>query len=622
MDYVKFYGLQDEPFRNDPDERFWFEGQAQNAARMRLMRGVHQHKGLCVLVGGPGCGKTSIARHLLDSLDGDDRVVRLLSVPHRACSAGWLLPRIATAFGVVQPEPESTRLLGQLYERLIGLASSGRHPTLLVDEAQLLANVEVMEEFRGLLNLEHEGRKLVSLVLFGLPQLDAVLQLDPPLAQRIDVRVQLGTFDRDDTIAYLAHRMACAGGDPELFTQVALDAICDYSGGIPRLINTLADNSLFEGFLAEAARIDGSLVDAAAEQLGLRTPAAAAAAPANEAPAASAHAAEAPRATPTHVEPARPAAAPPSGATLGLVVPRGSRVVPPAAPAPAPVAERAAQAAAAPAPAAKVERPAAPAPAPVARTERPAPPAPAPAARVERPAATQPAPAPAPRVERPATPVAPPAAKVERAPAPSVAPRPERAPAPAAAAPAARAERPAAPAASPSPRVERAAPATPAPRKPAPPAAEASAPEAWDSPHELFADEEVGAPTPRARQSERAPQAESDSTRALPPAAPRARAAAAHRAMEEPELYGDSFRASPASEESGNDSSFSDLFVEIDADGVASDSDADAPSLPRVIAENTQPGRASGSGTGPLEDSFDGDAKLLDELFDEIRSDD
>jgi type II secretory pathway predicted ATPase ExeA len=269
MDYVKFYGMEAEPFRNEPDRRFYFEGNAPSQARIRLLRGLWQCKGLCVLVGGPGCGKTTLARHLLDSLNGKNRTVRLLAIPHSACDAGWVLPRIAAAFGVTRPATGAMGLLGQIMEQFARIKAAGSHPVLFIDEAQMLRNRDVMEEFRGLLNLEHKGAKLLSLVLLGLPELSEVLHLDEALAQRIDIRIQLGVLDDNDTAEYIKHRLSCVGGAPGLFSGDAIEAIHRYSRGVPRMINTLCDNALFEAYLARHKSIDLPLVTQVARDLDL-----------------------------------------------------------------------------------------------------------------------------------------------------------------------------------------------------------------------------------------------------------------------------------------------------------------------------------------------------------------
>ena len=269
MDYLKFFELREEPFRNDGDPRFFFQTAAQARARVRLMRGVQQHKGLMTVSGGPGCGKTTLARHLLETLDGPRCTARLLSIPHAACGSGWVLPRIAATFGVSQVASDPVQVLGQIFERLAVISADGTLPLLLIDEAQLLRNPQVMEEFRGLLNMEHDEHRLLSMVLFGLPELMQVLRLDAPLAQRVDVGVRLDALEPEEVGAYVRHRLEKVGGAADLFTDEAIDALGRLCEGIPRLVNTLADNSLFEASLVEASPVDASTVSAAAEQLGL-----------------------------------------------------------------------------------------------------------------------------------------------------------------------------------------------------------------------------------------------------------------------------------------------------------------------------------------------------------------
>jgi type II secretory pathway predicted ATPase ExeA len=269
LDHLKFYKLDIEPFQNDLESRFYYESDVQRQARLRIVRGIYQRKGLSTLIGDAGCGKTTLAYHLRETLAGEKWHVRMLVIPHAACGSGWFLRSIAKVFGVAQPASDPLAALSQNSKVLIELASRGSHPVLFVDEAHLLSDKAVLEEFRALLNLLHKGRKLLSLVLFGLPALDEILRSEVSLAQRIEIRVQIGSMNLEQTAAYLQHRLTCAGGNAGLFGQDALEALYAFTNGVPRMINTLADNSLFEGFLKQSRRIDRSLVTVAAEQLGL-----------------------------------------------------------------------------------------------------------------------------------------------------------------------------------------------------------------------------------------------------------------------------------------------------------------------------------------------------------------
>ena len=269
MEHLQFFELPADPFQNDADARFYYESAPQKRARLRLLRGVHQRKALSILVGGPGLGKTTLAHVLLRTLEEKDYAAHYLSIPHEACVAGWFLPNVARGFGVPMPSSEVPRLIEQIEAQLVALATARRAPVLLIDEAQLFRNRDAMEEFRGLLNLSHDGKKLLSLVLFGLHELNDLLKLDPPLAQRVEVRVERTAMDWLESQAYVSHRLRLAGASQAIFSPDALEALFRWSGGVPRVLNTLADNSMFEAYLTETRPVDSTVVQTAAEALGL-----------------------------------------------------------------------------------------------------------------------------------------------------------------------------------------------------------------------------------------------------------------------------------------------------------------------------------------------------------------
>ena len=274
MNYMEFYGVRQEPFSNAPVSRFYYNSTQHADALTRLTYAADAMKGLAVLVGQIGAGKTTLARRMLDALPEDKFEAALLVIVHSGITANWLLRRIALQLGVENPSDEKLTLLGQLYQRLVKIYEAGKKAVVLIDEAQMLETRELMEEFRGLLNLEVPERKLVSFVFFGLPEIEQNLMLDPPLAQRVAVRVKLMPFDRPSTEAYIKHRLRLAGAQRMLFDDGAIDSIHQASGGIPRVINTLCDNALFEGFLARTQVIDKPLVDEIGKNLALTTRAA------------------------------------------------------------------------------------------------------------------------------------------------------------------------------------------------------------------------------------------------------------------------------------------------------------------------------------------------------------
>lgn len=283
MNYVEYFRMLQEPFSNAPVSRFYFNSSQHAEALTRLTYAVDSMKGLALLVGNIGAGKTTLARRMLDALPDDRYEAALLVIIHSGITSAWLLRRIALQLGVQEPAADKTALLGQLYQRLIHIYESGKKAVVLVDEAQMLQTREVMQELRGLLNLEVPERKLLTFVFFGLPEIEQNLLLDPPLAQRVALRVRLGSFDRDATEAYIKHRLRLAGASRMLFDVDAVDALHELSRGIPRVINTLADNALFEAFLARRPFVDGEQLIRIAANLGVALQAEAVAAATTEA---------------------------------------------------------------------------------------------------------------------------------------------------------------------------------------------------------------------------------------------------------------------------------------------------------------------------------------------------
>jgi general secretion pathway protein A len=270
MTYLDYFELTQEPFSNAPVSRFYYNSTQHSQALTRLMHAVSYMKGLSILVGDIGAGKTTLARRMLDSLPESEYEAALLVIIHSGITANWLLRRIALQLGVESPAQEKLALLSQLYQRLLQIYESGKKAVVLIDEAQMLETREIMEEFRGLLNLEVPERKLISFVFFGLPEIEKNLKLDPPLAQRVALRYKLEPFTAESTEAYVKHRLRLAGCPRLPFTPEALLAVHAHSGGTPRVINTLCDNALFEAFLAREETVDEALIHRIGQNLGLQ----------------------------------------------------------------------------------------------------------------------------------------------------------------------------------------------------------------------------------------------------------------------------------------------------------------------------------------------------------------
>ncbi len=268
MSYLDFFRLQTEPFGNAPNERFYYNSAQHARALTRIMYVAETMKGLAAVVGDIGTGKTTLARKVLDSLPDEAYESALLIILHAEISPEWLLRKIAGQLGVEQPGRDKIQIIGQLYRRLLHLHQMGKKAVVLIDEAQMFNSRQLMEEFRGLLNLEVTAHKLITFIFFGLPELEQNLALDPPLLQRVAMNIRLSTLSEDTTKAYIIHRLAIAGNREEVFTDSALARIFSCSGGFPRKINILCDNALFQGFLMRRRTVDAAIVDEMALDLG------------------------------------------------------------------------------------------------------------------------------------------------------------------------------------------------------------------------------------------------------------------------------------------------------------------------------------------------------------------
>jgi len=259
--------MQD-PFSNEPDLRFYFESASHRDAQRRVERGLRQRKGLTLLTGDGGMGKTMLARRILDALEEEVFEATLLVMLPGAADATGILQRFARQLGAEEPAGDRAGLLGQIYEQLAIVREDGRHAVLMVDDAQVMTPA-VFAELGGLLNLEYEDRRLVSILFVGSPDLDLLVENDSSMAPRVDVRVRMQPLDMPNTTAYIEHRLATVNGNAAIVPASVIETLYKFGRGRPRLLNTLADNALFEAYLAGRDAIDPGDVERAAADLGI-----------------------------------------------------------------------------------------------------------------------------------------------------------------------------------------------------------------------------------------------------------------------------------------------------------------------------------------------------------------
>jgi len=271
VEHLSHFGLSRDPFANDALVSFYFEDEVFTQAERRLMRGAAQGKGLCLLAAPGGSGKTMLVRHLLESLE-EEAYESVLLIPMAGVSDGrWILDRFARQLGVEEPAEEPSGLLGQLYEQLAVVREDGRRAVLIIDEGHVLAEQRMLGELRGLLNLEYEDRRLLTVILAGLPHLVSETEEGGALAERVEIRVDLPPLDPEASARYLTHRICAVDGSPAILESDAIEAMVRLAAGNPRRLNILADNAFYEAYLAGRVRATGQDVARAASDLGLST---------------------------------------------------------------------------------------------------------------------------------------------------------------------------------------------------------------------------------------------------------------------------------------------------------------------------------------------------------------
>jgi general secretion pathway protein A len=257
--YEAFYQLREKPFAILPDPGYLYFGERHTLAYTVLEYGVVHGAGFTVITGDVGCGKTTLIRHLLDSIE-QDVTVGLISNTRQ--DIGELLKWVLLAFDQPYDANDKVALFDQLQRFLINEYAQGRRTVLIIDEAQNLG-ISTLEELRMLSNINADRDQLLQMVLVGQPQLKHLLSR-PELeqfAQRVSADFHIEPLAADEVGAYIRHRLHVAGRDEPLFEDAAIARIGAATEGIPRKINILCDTALVYGFSQEADLIGPAIIE-------------------------------------------------------------------------------------------------------------------------------------------------------------------------------------------------------------------------------------------------------------------------------------------------------------------------------------------------------------------------
>jgi len=266
MSYLGHFNLQEQPFRLTPDPEFLYWSKQHARAKAYMESTIWLADGFVVITGEIGSGKTTLLQSFLAELD-DDVVYAVVS--QTQLTPTQFLQSVLTEFGFKPFNKRKVELLDMLNMFLIEQYSNGKKVVLVVDEAQNLTH-KVLEEIRLISGIETHKEKVLRIILAGQPELRDTLDSAglKQLIQRVRLRFHLGPLDRREMHEYIEHRLAVAGAeDKRLFGDDTFEIIHRYTGGVPRLINTLCDTSLLCAFADEKKSVGLEDVKSAIDEL-------------------------------------------------------------------------------------------------------------------------------------------------------------------------------------------------------------------------------------------------------------------------------------------------------------------------------------------------------------------
>ncbi|WP_374763781.1 XrtA/PEP-CTERM system-associated ATPase [Yunchengibacter salinarum] len=267
--FEEVYNLSGRPFQLTPDPRFFFGSKTHKKAMAYLTYGLSQGEGFIIVTGGIGTGKTTLVRHLFETLDRREFVAAM--IVSTQLNAEDLLRSVVAAFGLDSTKAaDKGALLSMLENYLREQARAGRRALLVVDEAQNLSNA-ALEEMRMLSNYQENNMALLQSFLVGQPEFRDRVFSAPELEQfrqRVIATHHLEAMDPEEVADYIEHRLRLVDWDDDpTFTPEAVEAIYDFSGGVPRRLNALCSRILLFGALEDIHEIDQGVVATVIEDM-------------------------------------------------------------------------------------------------------------------------------------------------------------------------------------------------------------------------------------------------------------------------------------------------------------------------------------------------------------------
>jgi len=267
--YNRFFNLRENPFNVNPDPRYLFFTPSALEALASLTYGIQTRKGIVLLTGEVGTGKTTLLNKLLDWLH--ERQAATSFIFNTQLSVSDLFDCLMADFGIPLQSRTKGEMLLRLNRWLLDRHEVGQLAVLVVDEAQNLSP-QALEEIRLLTNLETSSEKLLQIVLSGQPELEEKLRHPQlrQLRQRITLRCRTSQLSLAEACGYVAERLHIAGANGEpIFSTEAIESICNYARGIPRVINVLCEHALINAYVDQQKPVPAQIIDEVAREFEL-----------------------------------------------------------------------------------------------------------------------------------------------------------------------------------------------------------------------------------------------------------------------------------------------------------------------------------------------------------------
>ncbi len=272
--HEQYWNLQRNPFDSGFHAESFVRSESHEAALLRLQYLIENRKSAGLLIGGTGCGKSYLIRMLAHELGDEYRPFLHLVFPQMGSTE--LLAYLATQLGANDSAVDSRtagvdRIVREIEKQLLAHAEQSCKPVIVIDEAHLIDDVRIFQSLQLLMNLHVNDSPPFTLILVGEHSLLSRVSRLAQLEQRLSVKAVLHPLTRDETAAYIAHRLQAVGRTEALFADEAIDAIFELSCGVPRRVDRLCDLGLLVGFADELPRISGSEIEAVAEEISAVT---------------------------------------------------------------------------------------------------------------------------------------------------------------------------------------------------------------------------------------------------------------------------------------------------------------------------------------------------------------